>query len=70
MADEIPVKVVKIGSREFLKAGPFVFPVDQLADIWLAAGDESKSVVHLANRDKFTLAPETSEAFREFINDL
>jgi hypothetical protein len=62
------VRVMKIGSREFLVAGVFILPVDQISDIWPTCADHNgQSVIYMKNKDKFTLADDTSKALREFI---
>jgi hypothetical protein len=66
-----PVRVIKIGSREFLVLGVFILPVDHIADIWTKDADtEELAVIYAKNKDKFTLNEATSKALREYLNEL
>jgi hypothetical protein len=64
-----PVRVMKIGSREFLVVGVFVLPIDQISDIWTKDADmEELAIIFMKNKDKFTLSEDTTKALREFID--
>lgn len=65
------VRVITIGSREFLALGVFILPVDQIADIWTADADsEHLALIFMKNRDKFTLNEDTTKALLEYLNEL
>ena len=65
------VRVMKIGSREFLVAGVFILPIDQIADIWTKDADtEELAIIFMKNKDKFTLSEDTTKALREYLNEL